>query len=161
MAEYPDIAEFLTVQYDREQKSAEDACYYFTDGTWTASRGEGHFLHPDGPHIEVADAEPWRKSVNLGVWNCDDPEDDCESIRAQWMAQAEFIAAHDPAHVLADIAAKRAIIHLYREERGLLAAQGHNAEGESRLWLLETVLQRLAAPYCEHPDFNPAWRIGA
>lgn len=158
MADGMGIIGFLTAQYDRAQKLAEDACYYFTDGTWTASRGEGHFLHPDGPHIEVADAEPWRKSVNLGVWNCDDPADDCESIRSQWMAQAEFIAAHDPASVLADIAAKRQLLKVHA---GAHICAGW--DGESH-WLDDEACLTaclLAAPYAGQPGYNPEWGIDA
>jgi hypothetical protein len=56
---------------------------------------------------------------------------------------AEHIARWDPARVLAEVEAKRAIL---RHE---------DVHGEG-----DYVLQALAQPYAGHPDFDPAWRTG-
>lgn len=62
---------------------------------------------------------------------------------------AEHIARHDPARVLADVAAKRAVI----------AACAHNLEYEDYGYTLaERVLRALALPYAEHEDYKPHWR---
>jgi hypothetical protein len=59
------------------------------------------------------------------------------------------IALHDPASVLADIAAKRAIVD--ECER----AQRYEDHG----WALaDAVLRLLALPYQSHPDYQQAWR---
>jgi hypothetical protein len=64
------------------------------------------------------------------------------------------IALNDPAAVLDDIAAKRRILDACERE----AAQRHeHAEGEARAWLMDEVLEALAAPYAGHPGFDPAW----
>lgn len=62
----------------------------------------------------------------------------------------------DPARVLAEVDAKRRIVELWERENG----ERHlHAEGEARAWLMDEVLQALALPYAEHPDYDPAWRV--
>jgi len=61
---------------------------------------------------------------------------------------ATHIARHDPARVLAECEAKRRIVadlapFLGETPLGYLAAQ---------------VLEDLAAPYADHPDYQPEWR---
>jgi Family of unknown function (DUF6221) len=72
---------------------------------------------------------------------------------------AEHIAAHDPAYVLADIAAKRQIIEDYQivlakqaDEPDTLKATAFGLVAKS----LRMVLCRLAAVY---PDFKPSWSV--
>lgn len=62
------------------------------------------------------------------------------------------IVRWDPARVLAEITAKRAIIGLYRSERAIASQLG--AEGEARVWLLEAVIGHLVDIYADHPDFE-------
>lgn len=132
-----DIAEFLTARLDAEEAAAREAC--------------------------DNDSGDWFMGRKWNVYRAEDetPQEDDETnrlvVEGNVKAQSEHIAYWNPSRVLADIAAKRAVIDLYRGERGLLASRGHNAEGESRVWLLEAVLVRLAAPYAEHADFDPAW----
>jgi pyrimidine deaminase RibD-like protein len=68
--------------------------------------------------------------------------------RAGWHAErAEaHIARHDPARVLADVAAKRAIVALHPcDDCGM----GNDPCSTLRL---------LAQPYAEHPDYDEEWR---
>jgi hypothetical protein len=67
-------------------------------------------------------------------------------------AVAVHMARHDPAHVLADIAAKRQIV---KECRAGIAAWPA-ADSDT---YLEAILEVLAHPYAEHPDFDPTWRV--
>ena len=61
----------------------------------------------------------------------------------------DHIARHDPARVLADVAAKRAIV----------AACAYNLEYEEYgHTLAERVLRALALPYADHEDYKPHWR---
>jgi hypothetical protein len=72
------------------------------------------------------------------------------------------IARHDPARVLADVAAKRAIIadctemlKMCQVDRGgNLGRPGEHMMGDFGRW----ILQKIAAPYADHPDFDPAWQ---
>lgn len=88
-------------------------------------------------------------------------------------ATAEFIAAHDPSQVLADLAAKRRI--LARHARGgdewmarwhpdCCVGCGHTGEhADPRTRHVNDCpeLRDLAAPYAHHPDFDPSWAVDA
>jgi hypothetical protein len=63
-------------------------------------------------------------------------------------AQAEHIARHDPARVLAECAAKRRIVEMHE------AAVNHD---EMCGWPCETLLA-LAAVYADNPEFRDEWR---
>jgi hypothetical protein len=63
---------------------------------------------------------------------------------------AAHIALNDPQFVLDDVAAKRRIVDLC----------AHNLEFEDYGWsVAEPVLKLLAAPFAQHPDFDPAWAL--
>lgn len=65
----------------------------------------------------------------------------------------DHIGANDPHAVLADIAAKRAILQAWaaRGEDDHPAISAHR----TGLWL---AIQHLAQPYAEHPDFDESWK---
>lgn len=63
-------------------------------------------------------------------------------VWASTVAEQAHIALNDPAYVLADIAAKRAIVELHGTSVGM-----------------DAVLDLLAQPFAEHADFDPAWRV--
>ena len=114
-------------------------------------------------------AEGRRRIEGAGRWRCDDmggtvreslinPLDGGYEVVAQadLHMTAEHIARHDPARVLAEVAAKRAILDLHAEP-GHLPCDAHNPitlDNEH----CETVLL-LAAPHADHPDFDPSWAI--
>lgn len=75
---------------------------------------------------------------------------------------------HDPARVLREVAAKRAIVHMHGSEQ----VDYINGDGDSRdsvdcktcdpggspnLWPCDT-LKYLAAAYADHPDYDQSWR---
>lgn len=72
--------------------------------------------------------------------------------------QAEHIARHDPARVLAEVETKRLIVEEYRQAEEL-ALRDHNEAGLNA-WAgaLERVVLLLALPYAHHPDYNSEWR---
>jgi hypothetical protein len=72
-----------------------------------------------------------------------------------WLV-AEHIARHDPAHVLAEVEAKRRIVDL---AAGMLAAAKGDSEVDhyGGLSAAEETLLLLARPFRDHPDFGPAW----
>lgn len=67
-----------------------------------------------------------------------------------------FIARHDPARALREIAAKRALIAALdgnvqfhdNDDRGVSAARD----------AVDVCLRHLAAPYANDPDYDPAWK---
>lgn len=76
-------------------------------------------------------------------------------------ADARHIARHDPARVLREVTAKRAMVAMCRED---LAAQYEPGDGEwnegsihaSKAWA-NTVLRTMAAIWADHPDYpSPA-----
>lgn len=69
-------------------------------------------------------------------------------------AQRDHIARHDPARVLADVAAKREILRLaeiYADEQ-FPNHDGGYADG------MADAVALLAASYADHPDYREEWR---
>lgn len=68
-----------------------------------------------------------------------------------------------PPRVLADIAAKRAIMELAEEASGLdMQVDGEFRVGRrditSEPYVGDLILRQLAQQFADHPDFDPAWR---
>jgi hypothetical protein len=122
-----DIVEFLTAQLDTDQARAEAA----RPGPWFASGG-----------VLSAAAGEYRDDIGE-IWDPNNDHGDDE-------ATAAHIARHDPARVLADIAAKRKLLDLAAE----MAAVDRWTEAE-------TIRRCVAAPYADRPGFNPSWRVEA
>ena len=134
------------------------------DGAWTATRGQDGYLHNDGPHLSTGDPDPWVKRINTGVWLCDDPDDDCESMRGAWMAQAEHAARWDPVAVLADLDARLALV---REHSGR-AGDDHLCPSEIVGYSVQSwhddadpcpTLRVLAAPYAGRDGWDGTWAL--
>lgn len=72
-------------------------------------------------------------------------------------ANGRHIARHDPASVLSDIAAKRAILDTYEEARTYYDGPGRSAPaGEVHgLW---TALQHLASAYADRVGYQEGWK---
>jgi hypothetical protein len=75
---------------------------------------------------------------------------------------AEFIALNDPQFVLADVAAKRRIVDEFGDAGEWLPANRDDDEPEyayGRARTLHDMIKLLAAPFAQHPDFDPAWAL--
>lgn len=73
-------------------------------------------------------------------------------------AVAGHIALNDPAAVLADVEAKRAILGMARSAViGLERGRGDFSRDNARYLALEWVLRHLAVPYAGHPDYRGGW----
>ncbi|HEV2343680.1 MAG TPA: DUF6221 family protein [Actinocrinis sp.] len=129
MADYLGIVEFLTVQYDEAQRRAELAQQVIA-GTWDCWEVVAQQLHA------CCDTVP-----RIG--------------RVGQLLQHDA----DPAFVLADIAAKRAIVHLHREcgDTGYCDDGGHGYDWKGATGRCATLCY-LAAPYADQPGYNPDWR---
>lgn len=79
-------------------------------------------------------------------------------------ADARHAALHDPARVLREVAAKRAILDLADEASGLdMAVDGDRRIGsrdtEAEPYLGDQILRLLALSYSDHPDYQPHWKL--
>lgn len=127
-----DIVEFLRARIDEDEQPALAAAGWDLSGS---VRGSGVWSR-EGVNSVV-------DSSRRLVVNGDGP--------APGVSQAEHIARHDPARVLRECAAKRAIIDTIR--LGHLSYNGNL--DEASFWI---DLRPLAAIYSDHSDFDPAWR---
>jgi hypothetical protein len=141
------IVEFLTARLDDEERMAKaaigTAVFQSQTGRWLSER----VLHTYGSSLivfAVANGGGRTQAADLSAaW-------DSES-------RAEFIAYHDPARVLADVAAKRRIIELHTGQ--------HDCAGSidnSTAWPYVgcDTLRLLAQPCKDHPDYDAeAWSV--
>ena len=58
---------------------------------------------------------------------------------------------HDPARVLAECEAKRRIVEIHQDWPVLIQTEPTLEPADP---------EDLAQPYADHPDFDPAWRLG-
>jgi hypothetical protein len=67
----------------------------------------------------------------------------------------------DPARVLADVAAKRAIVEWAIDADGTERTACENAGWDSSQFDTAgaEILRHLAQPFASHPDFDPAWAV--
>ncbi|MFF8910182.1 DUF6221 family protein [Streptomyces olivaceoviridis] len=116
-----DLVRFLRARLDEDEQTARRA----TEGPWTAevSSETGHCVIP-------SDAQSTREYV----------------ARTQLYAaafDAEHIARHDPARVLREVEAWRAVLDFVETVEGS--------------WHFLQLMDPLARVWRDHPDFNPAW----
>ncbi|MGY1579122.1 DUF6221 family protein [Streptomyces sp. MN13] len=76
-------------------------------------------------------------------------------VKFTWRPEAEHIVRHDPARVLAEAEAKRALLEAL--ERADTQASYPDFEGGVYSGLHEA-LEYLALPYADHPAYKPEWR---
>ena len=138
---------FLRARLDEDEAAAR-ALQEYRPGPW--------IVDTDSVGLESISSGPRRAAKG---W-------DFNVIGEVWSHRiAEHVARWDPARVLAEVTAKRAIIDLHPSHR-----QGHGQwcstcgdwpqPGSEQIeieWPCPT-LRALAQPYAEHADFDPAWR---
>lgn len=126
-----DLAEFLLARIAEDQKWARAAAKF----------------HPT----------PWRldpevqTTMEVGRWLADASDEGV--LVANGDAAARHIVRHDPARVLAECAAKRAIVELHGQYGDPLSAD----YGDGAPDLAADTLRLLALPYAEHPGYRPEW----
>lgn len=147
-----DLVEFLTARLDEDEAAAKAA----TAGPWRYNPRKAWHLPPPSFGVlsaaeEFVAAGPVERPVCVAATGmADDP---------QSMRDAAHIARHDPARVLADVAAKRDTVEAYR----LRVEQSDSAEDVSLLvgyhaTGLGIALRNLAVVHAGHPDYDEAWR---
>lgn len=155
------ITEFLTARYDEDEADARAAV-----GTAVFQRQTGRWVHRN---VELSD---YTSLIVFAV--AEGPEGartQVADLTAAWEGpeRAVHITRHDPARVLADIAAKRAIVALHKpvEDRNWKSGVSHgylwcgscgSLDDSPEPYPCRTVLA-MVQPYAEHPDFDEAWRV--
>jgi len=136
-----DLVAFLRARLDEEKAGAKAA----TDGPWAA--WDGPALHGLGDLIHPV-LTPGQK-----------PGSRASIVTASWL-DAEHIASHDPARVLAEVEAKRQLVEAYAE----VAANDVDEPYEYAYgWAngLGLAVRCLASSYASHPDYRAEWAPAA
>lgn len=152
-----DIADFIRARLDEDEAVAKAA----TPGPWEPERPWLSDVVTSKLLGRIADFSSAR------VLNRDEG-----GYRPQSIPDARHVAHWDPARVLAETAAKRGILDaIDAAEKEWAEAQAAARPGPASFdlararslerELAEIVLRQLAAPYADHPDYDPAWRIDA
>lgn len=131
-----DIAEFLTARWDEIELTGQAAEKGYP-APWK--------VWPAAPHEPYADVTAYVRSA----------DDMMVTGQVENLVTAH-VAIHDPAYVLADIAAKRQIFALHVEDKGYCVEDEMYSQRDP--WPCKTV-RLLAAPFAGHPDFDPAWVV--
>lgn len=112
----------------------------------------------------------WRPAQDH-PFRCDDDEDECGWYRHAALIDGTHIALHDPAFVLADIAAKKAIVEAYvaaRTRRDIYQRDDLRADEDeeqaqrrrasaARCRGLEIAVESLAQTYKGRPGWSDEW----
>ncbi len=128
--------------------------------------GEDQWSYVDGefgPQVKLSAGAIWGREdvndVNVQVWQCKDEQDGCPDQSREMAAEGKHMARHDPARVLADVAAKRAILDAHEELTigccNTCTEGMHSSEHQS--WPCATV-RLLALPYADQPGYREEWR---
>jgi len=145
-----DIAEFLTARFNEEYADAI-AAQAADPAPWRADADDARSSGNRSGHgfglVIAADDE--------ALWDCEGSSTLCMTAPT-----ARHVARWDPAHVLREVEAKRAIIRQFVDavtaaDEEKFDEQGYVADGI--VLALGAVLEHLAAPYAGHPDFEPRW----
>jgi hypothetical protein len=134
-----DLVAFLRDRYAEEERIAKAA----TGGPWSVD-SESYAESIDGPNgVTVVGGGRWGGEASVFASTED----------------ALHIAAWDPARVLAEVEAKRAIVAEYEQaDRYSRVTWGQSSADQSRARTLGKVAALLALPYTDHPEYQEAWR---
>lgn len=161
-----DLIAYVRARLADAEKLAQNAIG-FGDGNWTAKSGSW------GPEVHAGNEVVWAREVPSGVWLCDDYSDEegCEGARWEWMQQATFIAANNPAAALADIAVKRRILDEHPHVPAVQQSHDHEYDfgcqtchndpdcGETRALGWCDTAKLMALPYSMLPGFEEDWEL--
>lgn len=129
-----DLVQFLRARLDEDEKTAVGA-------DDSLGRTRRHWsVGPNGEEVLASGFYQMVADVPAGV--------------------ARHVARHDPARVLAEVDAKRRVLDEYEASA---AASGEADEdgyeyADGWAFALQRVVQILALPYADHPNYREAWR---
>jgi hypothetical protein len=155
----PSLVDFLRARLDEDEAVARAA----TPGPW-------QWWNLEGADMGWADNGPRLETVARGPRYSDGSQGAATTVVSGWghdawgtsveEPDAAHIARHDPARVLADVKAKRAIVEDYRELRRQASAMADGPMGETARNMyagLTLALRHLASVYADHPDYDATW----
>lgn len=170
-----DIAQFLAARLDEDEAAAVRAA---RPEPWVKpqpSRPDWYvqFWADERDRAAVV-ADPESSAYPIVATLGYDGNDEADEELAE--GRVEHIARHDPARVLAEVAAKRRIVELHtsgsyrtyhcdngdhiQEWQCERAKEPYTEHRYCEVCSHECVeLPLLAAPYADHPDFDPSWRV--
>lgn len=144
------IAAFIEARLAEDEATARAA----TAGPWLIDEGDekpDHSLTIKGGPDQLPDV-PGRETVVYSPYIWDETRPDFAHI-----------ARHDPARVLAEIAAKRAVVKEHAPADSIVMICRTCSRRDLSEWYGEyfpcPTLRLLAAPYADHPNFRPEWRL--
>lgn len=149
-----EFLQWLRTQLDNDERIAKDAARKAAADLATADRRADSFAPPydgshwghDWDHVLMRDPRPDRaRKVTIA---------DCGHGA---VGLVTHIAEHDPARVLAEVAARREVIDAY--ERMSADAKATEDDGAA-LWALAllSALRHLAVPYADRLGYRDEWR---
>jgi hypothetical protein len=130
------LVEFLRARAQDEEDGARAAADAYHGLTWT-SPGDGTVVGDSPHHVTI-------------MYDEGSP-----------LALADHIARHDPARVLADVEAKRAVLDRLEFVRDTSPPVAHVRALDMKTGAdaaLRDVAHFLAVPYASHPDYRAEWR---
>ena len=149
--------DFLKARLDEEEKLAHDVCATrWIEGGVDVEPGDTWYSFPGG------------HDVNNGERGEGLPPD--ATAVAYDHVVAAYIASHDPARVLAEVAAKRKLADLHTriilhggggaawyDKTAICRSCAPSKQLPETAWPCQTI-RVLAATYADHPDYDQAWR---
>lgn len=142
-----DIAEFLRARLDEDEKVARAATVARPWHVHTASGYHGDVTWISDSPDAVGFSEPSEVQHPVGYY-------DPEPVGLVSPADAAHIARHDPARVLAEVAAKRAILARLADTAPPYA---DSRQQEIHETLRDEVVPHLAAVHASHEAYRPEW----
>lgn len=144
-----DLIAFLTARLDEDEAVAREAASALPGDEGYGWRAVHRYLetHPASGESFIVDT-----SSELVARPA--------SARSYDRAVADHIARHDPARVLREVAAKRAIVEAYRQSRDILMDNRQTwdlvraAVGAQRV-----IVTQLAAVWSDHADYRREWAL--
>lgn len=138
-----DLIEFLRTRLDEDEQTARDALHAdaVNPGVWTTEH-----------HNSATHSEPNRCHI------AEDRSGNYWSVAHEvFIPNAEHMARHDPARVLAEVDAKRRLVSMFAPKLGE-DVEAELAKGNDLPWMGQQALAVLALPYSDHPDYREEWR---
>lgn len=133
-----DLVQFLRTRLDEDEQIARAA----TSGPWSVD---------SETYAEAINAADGVQVVAGGRWGG-------EASVFESTEDALHIARHDPARVLRDIEAKRAVISRYERAMENRRAHPDDLASAGAFLALHGAVRLLTVPYADHPDYREQWR---
>lgn len=153
------ITDFLNARLAEDEevaRAAAESKLMHNAAPWPAVKASDTWVADHGMiYSDPAEGEEW------GHMLYDNEGAEALSMPAE---AAAHIARHDPARVLVECAAKRAIVELANKAtQAEKESDDHEWQGtvESGPYTGDSILYALAAIYADHEEYRDEWRVGA